>query len=95
MKTPKQGHSCFEGNRGTCLSLFFRCCLKGESKCQGKEFNHGHCHSYTGYGPAKSYLAQLRHSVDSLRTRIISLQMSLTGTVMLLPCPQHAHIGPG
>ena len=23
VKTPKKGHSCFEANRGTCLSLFF------------------------------------------------------------------------
>ena len=76
MKIPKQGRSCFEANRGTCLSLFLRCfyfLFEGESKYQGKEFNHGHCHSYTGYGPARSYLAQFRDSFDSLITRTISL----------------------
>ena len=25
VKTPRQGHSCFEANRGTCLSLLFSC----------------------------------------------------------------------
>ena len=72
VKTPKQGHSCFEANRGTCLSLKVLK-LKEESKYQRKEFNHGHSHSCTGYGPATSYVAQLRDSLDSLIRRIISL----------------------
>jgi len=76
VKTPKQDRSCFEANRGTCVSLFTLLLLfffEGESKYRGKEFNHGHCHSSTGYGPAKSYLAQFRDSLDSLITRTISL----------------------
>ena len=72
MKIPKQGRSCFEANRGTCLSLFLRCFyffLKG--KVNTKEKNLTICHSYTGYGPARSYLAQFRDFFDSLITRTI------------------------
>ena len=40
MKIPKQGRSCFEANRGTCLSLFLHCFyffLKGKVNIKEKK----------------------------------------------------------